>query len=984
MAAFSKVILKNRVDRGIKLLSSYRKIFREGKNRRIRLSILLAFSAVLVANSLVIKSSLVGTVACLGFLSLISVTIGEVFYSTENLFFKCLFGLATFLLLLAVFGFGLMLIGKFTEVFSLAVIVVISVFFGIITLRGKRSRFRNLYEISSGDKAVKTKDWDSYLMISLFFYFVAIAFRFLFLARTDEGYGSVWLEISPFFIPAFALATLTLCSILFFSSIGDGLKLVLLSVYTFLAHSLFLIVWYPSRYGDPLRLLGHARYTARTGTIYAYNWLISHFLIEGIVAYRAQFALIIFFERMFSIDIYWVHVTFVPLLWSIFVPCLAYKAAELLTIKKSRAFPLLAALSTGLFPSLILWGTVSVPNSLGFIFFFLSVVLLLKWMNSGGKWNWFMLLLAVGVTFLSHPQPGIFALMLFVWGSIVHRSSRRVLKIASFVLMSTLYPVGLYFYGASFSPAGLFVLDNFLSFQSEITTIPLIFGLLGLVLVVRRKYVNARRALLLFALYVIILVLYYLTEFGMTDMPYGAHRILVMGDLLLVPFVALGLLAIVDVLRKAVASGMSAVSLSLSSKKVKLNLKSRSIALALVCLFVSMQVPLTLYQAYPREELLAYQPSAYMIEAVQYIDADASGRYVVMCDTMIATVAIGFLGIDYGWAGGVRGFFGMPDWHYPTVEMYVEMTKQPSISIMQQAMEFGDAVVSYFVVWERQKYPAFEEVVQRTSEILPVNQVFGDGKLYVFKYPLPIVEEHGPPVKVIFDDGVSTEYVETRFRYMFETEINSTLTLSGYTSYNITDYPMHWAFLDFRVNNVSRPFDEASDVNTFVYVKNLEPDDVLTAKWQWNRSYPSAVWKEDSFKKGWRTHDLYLGTIVPTIVTDGNILNMSYSFTSGPYSYYYYVKPVNTTIAGNQSIIVKWRSDDPIVVVAYYFELGLSSGVNVVPLGSESGDWTVTIVKLSQNIKVTYVMVGISNLRARNLSGVRTLSVDYILISTSG
>ena len=975
------MILKNDVDGDSKLLNPYRTLFREGKNRWIHLSILLAFSAVLVANSLVIKSSLVGTVASLGFLFLVSITIGEISYSTENLFFKCFFGLATFLLLLTVSGFGLMLIGKFTEILSLVVVVIIGVSFGLISLREKRNQFQNVYDSSSEGKASKRKDLNSYLTITVFLLYVAVAFRLLLLARTDEGYGSVWLEISPFFIPTFALVTLILGSILFFSSIGDGPKLVLLTVYAFLAHSLFLIVWYPSRYGDPLRILGHARYTARTGTIYAYSWLISHFLIEGIIAYRAQVASTVFFARMFSVDVYWVHVVLVPLLWSIFVPCLAYKVAELLTTKRSRVVPLLAALSTGFSSSLILWGTVSVPNSLGFIFFFLSVVLLLRWMNSGGKWNWFMLLLAVGVTFLSHPQPGFFALMLFVWGNVIHRSSRKVLKIASLPLMFALYPAGLFFSGASFSPAGLFVLDSFLSFQSQITTILLVFGLLGLILVVRRKNVNAKMALLLFVFYVVILFEYYLTEFGMTNVPYGPARILVMGDLLLVPFVAFGILAIVDTMGKAVMNGMRTVSSSLSTRKVKISLKSRSIALALICLFVPVQATLTLYQAYPRQELMPYQPSAYMIDAVRYIDTDAPGRYVVMCDPEIATVAIGFLGIDYGWSGGVRGFFGMPDWDYPTVEMYKEMVEQPSISIMQSALEFGDAVVSYFVVWER--YRDFDGAVQRTSEILPVDRVFGDGKLFVFKYPLPVVEESGPPVRVLYDDGVSTEYVETKFTYMFETEINSALTLSGYTSYNITDYPMHWTFLDLTVNNVSRQFDENSDINTFIYVKDLEPDDVLTVKWRWNRNYGSAVWKEDSFKEGWRTHDVYTGTITPTIVTDGEILNISYSFTSGPYLYYYYIKAVDITTIANQSIIVRWRSDGPIAVVAYYFELGLTSGINIVPLGGGSADWTVTIFALEEGLSVSYVMVGITNINERNLSGVKTLSLDYIIIATS-
>ena len=963
------------------MLSSKTNIQPKIKNQWIRFFVLLAFCAVLVLNSVVVNSPLIGTVASIGFLSFISLTIGKMFFSGENLFFKCLFGFATLLLLLAVSGFGLMLISMFTETSSLAVLIVIGVFFGIIAFRGEKGRFQNLHESPSVSERTKGKDLISYVAILAFLLYVALAFRFLLLARTSEGGASVWLEISPLFIPTFAVVSLILALILMFAPVSNSLKLVLLLVYAFLTHSLFLIVWYPSRYGDPLEHLGIARYTARTGTIYAYGWLIKNFLIVPIIAYRAQYAVIIFFERMFSIDIYWIHTFLVPLLWSIFVPSFAYKTAELLTVKRSRVFPLLTALSTGLFSSLIIWGTVSVPNSLGFIFFFLSVVLLIKWMSHGGKWNWFLSALAVGVTFLSHPQPGILALIWFFWGNIVQRTARRILKIASLLLAFTLYPAALYLYEASFSTSGLFVLENFLFFQSEITTILLVFGLVGLVLGLGGKYINTKVALALFAFYVTILFEYYLTKFGMTNLPYGPQRILVMGDFLLVPFVALGLLVTADVLRKALTKGKGDVPFGLSSKKVSLSLNSRLIGMFLICLFVSAQATSTLYQTYPHKEAVPYQPSAYLIEAISYIDADAPGRYVVLCDTIIATVAIGFLGIDYGWAGGVRGVFGMPDWTYPSVAMYWDMTKQPSIRIMQQAMDFFNATVSYFAVWMR--HPRFDEIVQQTSEILLVNRVFGDEQLYIFKYPLPVKEEPGPPVKVIFDDGNSTAYVATRLAYMFETDINSTLTLSGHASYNITEYPLHWFFARAMVNNVSKSFDEVSDINFFVYVKGLKPDDVLTVKWRWNRDYSSAIWKEDSFRKGWRPHDIYKGSIVPTIVADGNLLNISYSFTPGPYSYYYYIKPVDVLTTGNQSIMVRWRSTGPIAVVAYYFELGLGSGVDIVRIGSESIDWTVTIVELPKNVRVTYVMVGISNLIARNISGLKTLSVDYILISTS-
>ena len=958
-------------------------ILRQGKNQWIRFFVLLAFSIVLVANSMIVNSPLIGTVASIGFLAFICVAIGEVLYSSENLFFKGLFGLATFLLLLAMSGFGLMLVGMFTEILSLVVLVVMGVFFGIIALRREGSHFGNIGESFSVSKSGKGKDLNSYLMILMFLFYVAVAFRFLLLARTSEGGASVWLEISPLFIPTFAVVSLILALILFFTPMNDSLKLVLLLVYAFLAHSLFLLVWYPGRYGDPWIHLGAARYTARTGAIYAYEWLTSQFLIVPFISYRAQYALIVFFERMFSIDIYWVHVIFVPLLWSVFVPSLAYKVAQLLTTKENRAFPLLTALSTGLFPSLILWGAVTVPNSLGFIFFFLSAVFLLKWINSGGKWSWFMSLLAVGVTFLTHPQPGLLALGLFFLGNIVHGSSRRVLKIAGLLLTFALYPVALFFYGASFSIAGLFVFDNFLSFQSEVMTIFLVFGFAGLVLGLRSKHLNPKTASILFVFCIIIVFQYYLTKFGMTEAPYGPKRILTVADFLLVPFVTLGLLTLVEMLGKAVTKGKKKVSFGLSSKKVRFNLNSRLIALTLICLVVSLQAASALYQAYPQEEAVNDQPSAYMLEAIKFIDSDASGRYVVLCDPIVSALATGFLGIDYSY-GAARGVFGQPDWKYPTVALTWEMIKQPSISIMQQAMNFRNANVSYFIVWKG--FPNYESIVQRTSEILPLYQSFdsasGEAALWIFKYPLQVKEELGPQVKVTFDDGVSTKYVETSLVYMFEAEINSTLTLSGHTRYNITEYPRNWVFLDLTVNGAAAKFDNSSDINTFIYLKGLNVSDVVKVTWQFNSNYPNVGWKDDSFKTGWATHQIYVGTVTPVIVKDGNILSISHSFTAGEsYEYYYYEKSVNVSTIDYDYVTIRWRSTGPIAIAHVYFEYG--GGQSILELGSQSTVWTTTIVKLPRGLMITGVMVGITDLKATDTSGLQTLYVDYILLSAS-
>lgn len=937
-------------------------------------AVLVISSAVLIINSVLTRSSVVGTVASLVFLYVNSTIIGELFFAHEGSFIKRILGLACFLVFIVFAGSALIVAGKFTATMSLGSVIAVSVFFFVYFLYLRRKNFE-------GDvgHAEKKKDVDSKsLLLSIsFITLLAIAFGLLFQARTGEGGASVWLTIPSVFIPVFLLVTLSLVAILFFTSLNVGIKLGLICAYTFLAHSLFLLVWYPGRYGDPWFHLGEARYISRTGMPYAYDWMLSNFLLLDLFKYRAQYALVVFFEKMFSVDVYWVHIALLPVLWSIFVPVFSYKVAEMMTARRSKAFPLLAAVVIGLFESLIGWGAVSVPNSFGFIFFFLSMVFFLYWMTRGGKSFWFLSFLSGGVAFLAHPQGGFFALMLLFWGTVIQKSSRSLLKVVSYLLMFAVYPLALYLQKASFSLSGLFVLDNFMSFESKIATFLLVFGLVGLILGIRERYVSAKKALMLFFFYIAVIMEYYFTQYGMTNVPYSPGRILTMGDFLLAPFVALGLLTIAEMLSKAALRRKINVSVSFFSRKISVKEGPRLLGMLLICLFVTLQATSVLYQTYPRDEIMKVQPSAYELEAVKYIDSTTPGRYVVLCDTQLASLAIGFLGKDYGYLGGTRGVYGIPSFGYPTIQMFLEMEKQPSINIMLQGMAFADAVASYFVVSVRR--PKFDKIVQETLEILPAEKVFGGGKLYVFKYPLPIIEEPGPQVRVIFDDGANTSLVQTRFVYMFETEVNSTLTLSGHSNYNVTEFPSYWTFLDLTVNNASRGFDESSDINTFVYVNGLKPQDVLTVTWRSKPRYSAVGWKEDSFKSEWHTHERYRGTIMPKIETDGNILSLSFSFTLESYQYYYYVKSTNISTSDYDYVIVRWRATGRIAVAAVYFDYGSQE---IVPLGSESFDWTVTIVKLPSGLNITSVMVGVTNLRLpRDTSGELAMDIDYILVS---
>jgi len=218
-------------------------------------------------------------------------------------------------------------------------------------------------------------------------------------------------------------------------------------------------------------------------------------------------------------------------------------------------------------------------------------------------------------------------------------------------------------------------------------------------------------------------------------------------------------------------------------------------------------------------------------------------------------------------------------------------------------------------------------------------------------------------------------------------DFNSTLTYSGYTSYNVTEFPAHWAFLDLTVNNVSKRFDESSDINTFVYVRDLEPSDVLTLKWRLNLNYPEVSWKEDSFKREWRSHPKYGGdpSKPPIITTDGNVLLLSYSFEFGEYWYYYYVTSVDVLTDDHSYLLMRWKSNLPVAVAYAYFEFEFDWAQEIISFGSRSLDWTTTVVKLPSGVALTNVMFGLSNAKyspSYTLFDTGTMEVDFILIAS--
>jgi hypothetical protein len=349
----------------------------------------------------------------------------------------------------------------------------------------------------------------------------------------------------------------------------------------------------------------------------------------------------------------------------------------------------------------------------------------------------------------------------------------------------------------------------------------LVFVFIGLLFSVRNKHVKRKNVALLFLFYVTILTGYYITAYGMENLPYSPERIIAIGDILSVPLVALGLLMTVVSLRRIFSM--------VRGSHLK-DVSARSFGILMICLFLSAQATVALYNAYPREGE-GIQPADYEMEAIYYINATTE-KYVVLCEPGFANLAIGLLGLDYAY-GAAHGTFGYPEWDWWVNQLSWKMVNSPSLELLLEAMQKTSATVGYFVVSRRlpEGYE-LEGIVDRVAGVLPLDQIFGNGKLYVFKYSTQLVTGKGPSVKVTYNEGAFAENITTEFSSTFVNEVNYTLTLSGHSSYNITEYPTYWTFLALYINQKLSSFDKSSDINKFIYISRLAPEDMMEVVWQ--------------------------------------------------------------------------------------------------------------------------------------------------------
>jgi hypothetical protein len=599
----------------------------------------------------------------------------------------------------------------------------------------------------------------------LYISFVVLLLYLLVASRTGEA-STVWQILDPAFMPTLFVTTSLLFAILL-SPERASTKLGLVILYSILIHSLFSIIFPAGDLSGQQSVIGQTRRvfddTVQHGLSGWPTSTIGVFIIEAFKGINLQAALSTIFARMLAIDVLYIHLSLVPVFWGALIPVGSFLIMR--AIGASEKAALLSSLLVSAFPHTIYFGAVSIPNSLGFIFFLYSLYFMLRHLSSDNPRTTHWMLAFSFFSFLSHYLTGIMSFSLVIL-TIVFKTFRngrasstreaRILLLVSFLACASLLPTSFIYlrlFGTSVSP--VFTLDKLSELPLQEVVGLLLFGeliygldlkmifliaigpslaflwLIYLLYHLRRNPKAPFRLHIFFlsATFLITLIDYRILKIFMEGLPFSETRIWVFRDLIATPFVALATCAVfssIAVFLKA----KTKVPFSLRALKKNSNPRALSLVLTLNILIVTLLggwLSFSLNAAYPHVAPL--QTTWYELEAVRYIDQNTREGYVVVGDIWTIYAGEVIVGINNPRAY----YFG----EYDTTghNLFINMKQDPSPHWMLDAMSYTNTTVAYFIVTEpRLGTEEFNNVVSRAlaNEQLTLSGVFSDKKLYVF------------------------------------------------------------------------------------------------------------------------------------------------------------------------------------------------------------------------------------------------------------
>lgn len=618
--------------------------------------------------------------------------------------------------------------------------------------------------------SLNKQDISKSLRVAEPFYLLLVAFSFylLYTSRSGEVY-TVWDALNPPFIQVFTATTLLLFMTIL-SSEKVEYKLLLVIIHSILSHSFFVIIFPAGDIGGQQMLLGRTRLVFDNVILGGYTpWAAENIFAQIYFIFRGinfQAALSVILARMFGVDIYVVHLFLVPILWGTFVPVAMFMIAKLLG--QSDNGSVLSSLLLSVSPLTIYWGSISVPNSLGFIFFLFSLVFLLKYLYTDSSSTAFLMMVGFSfISFLAHFLTGVICFCLLLLAVVLRRYENEGDKLTllaalifsasilplSLVYQRLLYPFSTYFSlekisGLSAQEIFLsFMFGKYLSYSAGFMLVMLASPLLGFAGMLYLTYRNTRqkpkknysiRILFLLIGFLLLLMEYRILKFFIVGVPFQEERLWVFRDFLAIPFVSMFV--------AFVASGVVPFSREMSlivSRKVQrlskilpsmhfVHLRSYAIRLGaylVIFLLFSGWVTASVYYAYPHWAPL--QTTSYELEAAKHICKTTTERYIVICDLWMIFAGQMFVGIN----NQKSYYFSSTD--PEGVGLFIKMKNNPTNETMREVMKINNATTAYFIIEQpRLGIESYNQIkshaLQNGVQIYQTFHYKGEEKLCIF------------------------------------------------------------------------------------------------------------------------------------------------------------------------------------------------------------------------------------------------------------
>lgn len=551
-------------------------------------------------------------------------------------------------------------------------------------------------------------------------------FLVLFINRTDEAIISPWQKVPPYFFGLYFLLTLLLFALIW--QVGNRrpkIALFALSGHALLSYFVALLV-YRIGYGfDPFIHSATMEFIKTQGEV-----------LPKPFYYIGYYSLVLAANKMLWLKISWLNSALVPVLAALYLPGTWFQSIK--DWLGDKRIALLAIFSLMILPFPIFINTT--PQNLAYVLVLILIPLALRCSSYLELVISYLLALAA----LSiHPVAGLPALIYVATVHLYHSSCKhkKTWYGAAFASNALLLPL-LFLIFEKIPLAKIAELDwskigtisgSFLDFTvpekeslllnssylmiSNARIWMLLLVLTGLVLAWRFRHecraiwpsLLASGGLFLAYLISSVLPFGFLIDYERSDY---SGRLLTMAAFFALPAVALMLYAGWEKLLAA-------------ELPVKI----------IFTIAISLSITVSLYASYPRLDNYfnsrGYSTGRSDLEAVDWINKDTPGGYIVLANQQVSVAALHRFGFNKYYKGDIY-YYPIPT-SGPLYQYYLDMAyKEPNRKTMIAAMDMAGVDTGYFVLNEY--WWAFSKIRDEAKLSADSYEELGDGEIFVFKY----------------------------------------------------------------------------------------------------------------------------------------------------------------------------------------------------------------------------------------------------------